>query len=237
MSPAPSRTSGLPSKREPQGLLPRGISSTQSSAKNDMMRSRSCALKASQSAVSVDREDPSGASSSVVRVLSRRCRHASAAGRAASRRAASAWRPRRSSSPTRAGRPASRPSGGRARATAGCAPGVLPRCVSSAGYMAMYCAMRTRLPEWFGRTPCARRLLKIRRSPGSISTLTIFRPVDVRHHRIAVGGLGLHPFLEIVEKLGDALEAADRVVLLHQAEHALHAHRRRVERWCRHPSG
>ena len=50
-----SRTFCLPSKREPQGLLPRGISRTQSSEKNAMMRSRSCALKASHSSVSVDR--------------------------------------------------------------------------------------------------------------------------------------------------------------------------------------
>ena len=35
--------------RKPQGWLPLGISSTQSSAKKLMMRSRSCALKASQS--------------------------------------------------------------------------------------------------------------------------------------------------------------------------------------------
>ena len=49
------RTFRLPSKREPQGLLPRGISKTQSSEKNAMMRSRSCALKASHSSVSVDR--------------------------------------------------------------------------------------------------------------------------------------------------------------------------------------
>src|SRR5262249_44006990 len=48
------RTARLPSKREPQGFSPLGISSTQSSAKNDMMRSRSCALKAAQSAVSVE---------------------------------------------------------------------------------------------------------------------------------------------------------------------------------------
>ena len=49
------RTFRLPSKREPQGLLPLGISRTQSSEKNAMMRSRSCALKASHSSVSVDR--------------------------------------------------------------------------------------------------------------------------------------------------------------------------------------
>ena len=50
-----SRTLRLPSKREPQGLFPLGISRIQSSEKNAMMRSRSCALKASHSSVSVDR--------------------------------------------------------------------------------------------------------------------------------------------------------------------------------------
>src|SRR5687768_6552573 len=50
-----SRTFRFPSKREPHGALPLGISRTQSSEKNAMMRSRSCALKAAHSSVSVNR--------------------------------------------------------------------------------------------------------------------------------------------------------------------------------------
>ena len=79
--------------------------------------------------------------------------------------------------------------------------------------------------------------LKIRRSPASISTLTILRPVGVGVHRVAIGGLGLHPLVEILEELGNALEAADLAVLLLQAEHALHADRQRVAARCRRPSG
>ena len=52
---SPSRTFCLSSKREPYGLLPFGISKTQSSAKNFMIRSRSCALNASHISISLVR--------------------------------------------------------------------------------------------------------------------------------------------------------------------------------------
>ena len=90
--------------------------------------------------------------------------------------------------------------------------------------------MRTRSSEWFGRTPWASSELKIKRSPASISTLTIFSPVGVGVHRVAVGGLRLRPFVEMLEELGHALEAADVAVLLLQAENALDADRQGIER-------
>ena len=49
-------------------------------------------------------------------------------------------------------------------------------------------------------------------------------------HRIAVGGLRLHPFVEMLEEFGHALEAADVAVLPLQAENALHADRQRPHR-------
>src|SRR5262249_61002366 len=49
------RTFSLPRQRVPQGSPPRGISSTQSSAKSAMIRSRSWALKPSHSSTSCER--------------------------------------------------------------------------------------------------------------------------------------------------------------------------------------
>ena len=49
-------------------------------------------------------------------------------------------------------------------------------------------------------------------------------------HRIAVGRLGLHPFVEVLEQIRHALEAADIAVLLLEAQDALHADRRRLDR-------
>jgi tetratricopeptide (TPR) repeat protein len=51
--PKPARTASRPTKRVPQGSLPRGMSSMQSSAKNAMMRSRSWPLNASSRSLSL----------------------------------------------------------------------------------------------------------------------------------------------------------------------------------------
>ena len=63
----------------------------------------------------------------------------------------------------------------------------------SAGCIAMYCAMRGRPTEWFGRTPCASSELKISRSPASIGTLTMASPVVSGCIGIAVGRLRAAP--------------------------------------------
>ena len=92
-------------------------------------------------------------------------------------------------------------------------------------------------PEWLGRTPCASSVLKISRSPGLHLDIDDREAGHVGMHRVAVGRLRLHPFVEMLEELGHALEAADIAVLLLQAEHALHADRQRPDARYRHPSG
>ena len=116
------------------------------------------------------------------------------------------------------------------RATDECAPHAPARCPSRLGASRCTARCARESSEWFGRTPWASSELKIRRSPGSIGTLTIVSPVVSGCMGSRSAGCVRTHSLEVGEELGHALEPAHLVILFQQAEHALHADRQRPHR-------